>query len=63
VFRIDASNPASIKFYINGTLVATHSANVPSTTTTGSPYATITNLSAGTARNFRLTRMIQEANG
>ncbi len=63
VLRIDASDPTSIKFYINGTLVVTTTTTLPVTTTTGSPYATITNLSAGTARNIRLARMIQEANG
>jgi hypothetical protein len=68
VLIIDASNPASIVFMIGvgGTqpsVVATISTTLPVVTTTGSPYATITNLSAGTARAFRLVRMIQEANG
>lgn len=60
--RIDVRNTASINFYINDVLVANISTNLPATTTTGSPYATITNLSAGTARNLRLERMVVEQN-
>lgn len=30
---IDATDPTSVKFYINGTLVATHTTNLPATTT------------------------------
>ena len=32
VLKIDASNPASIKFYINGVLTNTHTTNLPSPT-------------------------------
>lgn len=33
ILRIDASNSASVKFYINGTLVATSTSNLPTTST------------------------------
>jgi hypothetical protein len=60
-FHIDARNAgSSILFYINGTLVATLTTTLPVLTTTGGPYMTITNLSAGTARNIRGSKMVVE---
>jgi len=59
-FRIDARNSASILMYINGTLVATMTTTLPVVTTTGGPYMTITNLTAGTARNIRGSKMVVE---
>lgn len=60
-FRIDARNAGStITFYINNTAVATITTTLPVLTTTGGPYMTITNLSAGTARNIRGSKMVTE---
>ena len=38
---LDASDPTSIKFYINGTLVATHTTNLPAQTTALGGYVAI----------------------
>jgi hypothetical protein len=50
VMRIDGSNAASVDYYINGSLVATRTTNLPGASTALAVAQTITNLSAGTAR-------------
>jgi len=54
ILRIKVVTTSSIEFYINGTLVATSSSNLPTSTTTLNLYMGVaTNTTAGTARALR----------
>ena len=54
--RIDARNSASIKFYINGVLAATHTTNVPTSSTDLQAHAELRNLT-GASRFFNLNKV------
>ena len=54
--RIDARNSASIKFYINGVLAATHTTNLPTSTTDLDAYAELRNLAAA-SKFFNLNKV------
>lgn len=61
-FRIDSSDPTSIKFYINDTLVATKTLNLPTTSTDLGMMMCATNTTAGTARNIKVSKLMYIAN-
>lgn len=54
--RIDARDSASVKFYINGSRVATHTSDLPTTTTGLVIYQKLRGLTAD-VRNFRFARV------
>jgi len=56
VLQVDATDPASIKFYINGVLVATHTTELPTTTQSLGYCVELRTLSA-TARNLRIAKL------
>lgn len=57
-FKIDCSDPASIKFYINGVLVATHTTNLPTTSQDLGWHAQVRNTGATNAKVIKLNRMV-----
>ena len=56
LMRIDASATDNVRFYINDVLVATHTTNLPTSSTNQRPAFSITNLSAGTTRAIKFSR-------
>ena len=55
-FHIDMRNPAAYYFYINGVLVATHTTNLPATTTSVYGYVT-SQTTASAAHDFAIGRV------
>lgn len=56
--RIDVSDPASIKFYINGSLVATHTTTLPTTTQDISWFARVRNTGSTNAKAIKINRLV-----
>lgn len=57
---VDASDPTSVKFYINDVLVATHTTDLPTNTTILGRNITLTNLAGGTTRTILISKYQQE---
>jgi hypothetical protein len=56
VLKVDCTDPASIQFYINGTLVATHTTDLPSTSQDLGCWMQIRTLDAA-AKNIRISKL------
>lgn len=56
-FLIDATTASTVRFWINGAVVATHTSVLPASTTEFSFFCGCRNLSAGTARSFKFASL------
>lgn len=59
-FKIVFTNSTTVEFYINGSLVATHTTHIPGGTVTLFPYITGFNLVGGTTRDIKLSNVYLE---
>lgn len=62
VLLIDATNSASITFYVNGALVATHATNVPTATQALGTQCFVTDVAGGSTKELLISKILFETN-
>lgn len=62
ILTIDATNPASVDFYINGIMVATHAANLPTTTKAMGTECITDDVSGGSTKEICISTITYETN-
>jgi hypothetical protein len=62
VLMIDATNSASIAFYVNGTLVATHTTNLPTATQALGTACHVNDVAAGSTKELLISNIRFETN-